>query len=65
VHLAAFNADGFLPARTIGERAELNGPTLTLRAGKRRFSFTEGYAIRVEIAEVDFLKLQVELRLRA
>jgi len=40
-------------------------PTLVLRAGKRRFSFTEGYAIRVEIAEVDFLKLQVELRLRA
>ena len=65
VHLSAFNADGFLPARTIGERAELHGPTLTLRAGKRRFSFTEGYTIRVEIAEVDFLKLQVELRLRA
>ncbi len=65
VHLAAFNAEGFVPARTIGEKPELRGPTLTLRAGKRHFSFTEGYPIRVEIAEVDFLRLQVELRLHA
>ena len=65
VHLRAFNVEGFLPARTIGERPQLKGPTLTLRAGRRSFSFTEGYAIQVEIAEVDFLKLQVELRLKA
>ena len=65
VHLAQFNVEGFLPARTIGERPQLKGPTLTLRAGKRSFSFTEGYSIQVEITEVDFIKLQIELRLKA
>ena len=65
VHLAEFNVDGFLPARTIGERPQLKGATLSLRAGRRNFSFTEGYPVRVEIAEVDFIKLQIELRLKA
>ncbi len=59
VHLGKFNVGGFLPARSIGERAEVKGPTLQLRAGNRLFSFTEGYSVRVSIKEVDFLKLIV------
>ena len=43
----------------------LDGPTLTLSAGRRQFSFTEGYPIRVEVQDVDFIKLQVLLELKA
>ena len=63
VHLSEFNVTGFLPARTIGERAKVKGPTLQLQAGKRMLSFTEGSAIKILIKEVDFLKLQVLLAL--
>ena len=63
VHLPHFNITGFLPSRSIGHRPVLKGPTLQLQAGKRLFSFTEGYGIRVKIASVDFLRLQVQLEL--
>ena len=63
VRLPEFNVGGFLPARTIGENAQVKGPTLQLQAGKRRFSFTEGYSVKIRIKEVDFLKLQVLLEL--
>ncbi|HHI79100.1 MAG TPA: RNB domain-containing ribonuclease [Planctomycetes bacterium] len=59
IFLKDYNVSGFLPARSIGERPELKGPTLILRAGRRLFSFTEGYAIQVRIKGVDFLRLQV------
>ncbi len=59
IFLKEFNVSGFLPARAIGERPELKGPTLQLRAGRKLFSFTEGYSIRVKIQGVDFLRLQV------
>jgi len=63
VELTEFNVTGFLPTRTLGERPKLNGPTLTVRAGRRSLSFTEGYAITVQIRDVDFLRLQVLLEL--
>lgn len=63
IKLPQFNVTGFLPARLIGERPKLEGPTLTLSAGRRQFSFTEGYPIRVQIDEVDFIKLQVLFKL--
>ncbi|MEM7308272.1 MAG: ribonuclease R family protein [Planctomycetota bacterium] len=65
VHLPEFNVAGFVPAKTIGERPQLKGPTLTLHAGKRAFSFTEGFEVRVEVKDVDFIKLQVLLELKA
>lgn len=63
VFIRKFNITGFLPSRTIGEKPELKGPTLQLRAGRKLFSFTEGYSIRVIIQSVDFLRLQVLLEL--
>ncbi len=63
VHLPEFNISGFLPSRSIGERPKVKGPTLQLSAGGRLYSFTEGYAIQVQIREVDFVKLQVLLEL--
>ncbi|MGE3174609.1 MAG: RNB domain-containing ribonuclease [Planctomycetota bacterium] len=65
VRLPKFNITGFLPTRTIGERPKLKGPTLQISAGRKLFSFTEGYSIQVKIKEVDFLKLQVFLELDA
>ena len=59
LHLPAFNVGGFLPSRTIGEKPEVKGPTLQLRAGRRLFSFTEGYKIKVRLKSIDFLRLQV------
>ncbi|MEW6074013.1 MAG: RNB domain-containing ribonuclease [Planctomycetota bacterium] len=57
--LGALHVDGFLPARLLGDRPKVEGPTLTVRAGKRTLSFTEGYPIRVRVKDVDFLRLQV------
>ncbi|MBL6720149.1 MAG: VacB/RNase II family 3'-5' exoribonuclease [Planctomycetes bacterium] len=63
VHLLDFNVGGFLPARSMGQRPRVEGATLTVRVGKRVLSFTEGYAIRVEVKAVDFIRLQVLLEL--
>ena len=63
VHIGEFNISGFLPSRTIGERAEVKGPTLQLRAGRKLFSFTEGQSIDIRIKDVDFLRLQIFLEL--
>jgi exoribonuclease R len=63
VHLPRFNITGFLPSRSIGQRPVIKGPTLQLSAGKKLFSFTEGYPIDVRIEGVDFLRLQVLLEL--
>jgi ribonuclease R len=59
VHLPTFNITGFLPSRAIGEKPVVKGPTLQLRAGRKLFSFTEGYSIDIQIKDVDFLRLQV------
>lgn len=63
VNLTPFNVGGFLPTRAIGERAEVKGPTITIKQGRRSLSFTEGHPIRVAIKDVDFVKLQVFLEL--
>ncbi|HPF14965.1 MAG TPA: RNB domain-containing ribonuclease, partial [Planctomycetota bacterium] len=63
VHLPEFHVGGFLPLRAIGARPKLKGPTLTVQAGRRSLSFTEGYPIAVRIQDVDFLKLQVLMEL--
>jgi len=63
VKLLDFNTTGFLPSRTIGDKVEMKGPTIQIRAAKRLFSFTEGHPIAVKIKDVDFLKLQVLLEL--
>jgi ribonuclease R len=63
VDLLDFNVTGFLPKRILGERVEVKGDTLIVRAGKRTLSFSEGQAIGVRLADVDFLRLQVMLEL--
>ena len=59
VHMAEFNVGGFLPSRSIGENAKVRGATLQLQAGRRQFSFTEGFSITIRIQNVDFIRLQV------
>ncbi|MBK8179022.1 MAG: RNB domain-containing ribonuclease [Planctomycetes bacterium] len=63
LHLTAFNVNGFLPAKKIGDRVEVSGPTLQIRQGKKRLSFTEGYPIAVRLVDVDFLRLQLMFEL--
>ena len=63
VLLGPFGVTGFLPTRALGDRAKLDGPTLTVRAGRRSLSFSEGRPVRVLIRDVDFLRLQVMLEL--
>jgi len=58
-----FNTTGFLPSRTIGDKVEIKGATIQIKAAKRVFSFTEGHPIAVKIKDVDFLKLQVLVEL--
>ena len=63
VRLVTFNVTGFLPSRAIGDRAEVKGPTLVIKAGRRVLSFSEGHPIRVKIQDVDFVRLSVLLEL--
>jgi ribonuclease R len=63
VDLVDFNVAGFLPARAIGERVEVKGPTIQVRRGRRSLSFSEGHPIAVRLRDVDFIKLQLYLEL--
>lgn len=63
VELVGLNVSGYLPMRGIGDRAKIEGSTVTVRAGKRLLSFTEGYPIGILVKDVDFLRLQVMLEL--
>jgi hypothetical protein len=63
VRLKAFNVNGFLPSRAIGEKAVVKGPTLQVRQGRRMLSFSEGHPIAVKVQDVDFVRLQVLLEL--
>ncbi|MBI5434542.1 MAG: RNB domain-containing ribonuclease [Planctomycetes bacterium] len=59
LQLLDFNVTGFLPAKTIGERSEVKGPTIVIRVGRNVKSFTEGHPIAVRLKDVDFLRLQL------
>ena len=63
VLLTEYNVTAFLPTRAIGQRGAVKGPTLTVQVGRGHRSFSEGYAISVVLEEVDFLRLQLSLRL--
>jgi ribonuclease R len=63
VKLLDLNISGFLPSRSIGERVEIKGPTMTIKAGRKALSFTEGHPISVRVKDVDFVRLQVMLEL--
>jgi ribonuclease R len=65
VLLSEFNVRGFLPARSIGDRVKVDGPTITIGRGKRILSFSEGHAVAVRIKDIDFIRLQVLLELDA
>ncbi len=61
VALTDYNVTAFLPTKLLGERGRVEGPTITIRAGRRTLSFTEGYPIAVRLKDVDFLRLQLML----
>jgi len=63
VRLEGHGVSGFLPAKSLGDRISVEGPTLTATRGRRFRSFTEGYTIAVRVEDVDFLRLQVLLAL--
>ncbi|MEM7517697.1 MAG: S1 RNA-binding domain-containing protein, partial [Planctomycetota bacterium] len=63
VHLNDLNVTAFLPTRAVGGRAVVKGSTITISAGRRNFSFSEGHPIRVKIKDVDFIRLTVILEL--
>jgi ribonuclease R len=63
VRLKAYNVGGFLPARALGEKSEVKGPTLVIKAGRKSLSFTEGHPVAVRVKDVDFVRLQVMLEL--
>ena len=63
VKLLDYNITGFLAARAIGDKVEVKGPTITIKAGRKALSFTEGHPIAVRVKDVDFVRLQVMLEL--
>lgn len=63
VLLVNYNVSAFLPTRSIGQRGQVKGPTLTIQVGRGHRSFSEGYPISVILEDVDFLRLQLFLKL--
>jgi exoribonuclease R len=63
IDLVDFNVTGFLPTRVLGERAFVEGPTITIKKGRESKSFSEGHPIAVRLKDVDFLRLQLMLEL--
>jgi ribonuclease R len=63
IELVDLNVTGFLPMRALGDRPKIEGSTLTVRAGRRSLSFSEGHPVAVQVKDVDFLRLQVMLQL--
>ena len=63
VKLLDHNISGFLPSRSIGDKVEVKGPTIQIKAGRKVLSFTEGHPIAVRVKDVDFVRLQVLLEL--
>lgn len=63
IELVDFNVTGFLPARLIGEKVEVKGPTINIKRGRTFLSFTEGHPVAVRLKDVDFLRLQILLEL--
>ncbi|MBL8857023.1 MAG: RNB domain-containing ribonuclease [Planctomycetes bacterium] len=63
IKLLDLNITGFLPSRSIGDRVDIKGPTMQIRAGRKSLSFTEGHPIAVRVKDVDFVRLQVMLEL--
>jgi len=61
--LSGFNVSGFLPFSKIGGRVQTDGATAVVTTRKRSYSFTEGGEIKISIAEVDFIRLEVQLEL--
>ncbi|MCY3000212.1 MAG: RNB domain-containing ribonuclease [Planctomycetota bacterium] len=63
IELVDFNVTGFLPARLIGEKVEVKGPTINIKRGRTFLSFTEGHPVAVRLKDIDFLRLQILLEL--
>lgn len=63
LHLLDFNVTGFLPTKAVGDRGEVKGSTLVIRAGRNVKSFSEGHPIAVRLKDVDFLRLQLMFEL--
>lgn len=63
IKLVEHNITAFLPARAIGDKVDVKGPTMTIKAGRKSLSFTEGHPIAVRVKDVDFVRLQVMLEL--
>jgi len=63
VFLVDHNITGFVPMRELGDRPRLKGASLTVQAGRKSLSFSEGYPIRVRVKDIDFIRLQVLLHL--
>jgi ribonuclease R len=63
VDLVDHNVTGFLPARTLGDRVKVEGPTITIGRGKSVRSFTEGHPVAVRLKDIDFERLQLLLEL--
>ena len=63
IKLLDLNISGFLPSRSIGDRVDIKGPTMSIRSGRKSLSFTEGHPIAVRVKDVDFVRLQVMLEL--
>jgi ribonuclease R len=63
VDLVDYNVSGFLPARTLGDRVKVEGPTITIGRGKSVRSFTEGHPVAVRLKDIDFERLQLLLDL--
>ena len=63
VHLSQLNVRVFLPSRTMEGRPTVQDDTLTIASRRGTLSFSEGSTIRVQVDDIDWEKLQVNIKL--
>lgn len=63
VHLTQLNVRVFLPTRTLDGRPTVTGDTLTVTSRRGVLTFSAGSMIRVEVDDIDWERLQVNIRL--
>jgi ribonuclease R len=63
VHLLELNVRVFLPSRTMDGRPTVTGDTLTIATRRGTLSFSVGSTVRVEVDDIDWEKLQVNIKL--
>ena len=61
IYLKEHHVTGFIPSRTLEGRVKVDGPRMMVQSRKGSRVFDEGSKVKIRVADVDFVRLQVIL----